>query len=202
MKRLGVIGGTFDPPHIAHLILAECARDQLKLDCVLWIPAADPPHKQGQSITSIDHRIAMVRIAVADNPTFVLSLVDVQRPGPHYTADTLSILAKQYPSADLFFLIGADSLRDLPTWHAPGRVIAQAWLGVAQRSGVSCDLADLDRAIPGLRSRVVFVDTPIVEISASYIRARLAANQSVRYLLPLGVESYIKENQLYRMFTG
>src|SRR5688572_25522064 len=106
LMRIGVLGGTFDPPHIGHLILAEQARDQLKLDRVLWVTAADPPHKQGISKTSVIDRLEMVRLAVHDNAAFMLSEVDISRPGPHFTADMLGLLAQQNPDAELYFLLG------------------------------------------------------------------------------------------------
>lgn len=196
--RLGVLGGTFDPPHMAHLIFAELAREQLALERVLWVPAADPPHKQGQQITPIKHRVAMLTLALAGNTAFELSRVDVERPGPHYTADMLALIAAQHPGASLFLLIGADSLRDLPTWHDPGRIVAQAYLAVMPRAGVLCDLDCLNVLIPGLCDRVIFIDAPLLELSGSDIRARLAAGQTVRYMLPPGVEDYIHQHRLFR----
>lgn len=196
--RLGVLGGTFDPPHYAHLLMAEQAREQLELDHVIWAPAADPPHKRGQVITPIEHRLQMVRLALADNPYFVLSLVDVERPGPHYTADTLALIAADNSGAELFFLIGSDSLRDLPTWHEPARLIQQAFLAVIRRPNVTYDLSALEAVIPGLSSRLVFVDMPTLGIAAADIRERVSAGRSIRYLLPPEVEAYIFQHKLYR----
>jgi nicotinate-nucleotide adenylyltransferase len=195
--RLGVLGGTFDPPHHGHLILAEVARDQLKLERVLWVPAADPPHKQGQTITPADHRLAMLQIALRGNPNFMLSRADVDRPGPHYTVDLMDILASEYPQAAWFFLMGGDSLRDLPTWHQPSRLIEQCVLAVMPRPGVTYDLAELETRFPGIADRVTFLNAPQVDIAASEIVQRVLAGQSIRYLVPLGVEGYIETHRLY-----
>ncbi len=196
--RLGVLGGTFDPPHFAHLIMAEYARELLGLDRVLWVVEADPPHKQGLAVLPIEHRLRMVEIALADNPAFELSLIDVDRPGPHYTVDMLSILSTQYPGSDLFFLLGADSFRELPRWHDPAGLIRQAKLVVMERPGVVYDMAMLEASIPGLAERVVLVDAPLINISSSDIRARVASGRSIRYLLPTNVETYIHTQGLYR----
>lgn len=195
--RLGVLGGTFDPPHHGHLILAEMARDQLELERVLWVPAADPPHKQGRAITPAGHRLAMLQIALDGNPSFTLSRADVDRPGPHYTVDLMDILATEYPQAAWFFLMGGDSLRDLPTWHQPSRLIEQCTLAVLPRPGVTYDLAELESSFPGITTRVTFVDAPQVYIAASDIVQRVLAGQSIRYLVPPGVEDYIAAHRLY-----
>jgi nicotinate (nicotinamide) nucleotide adenylyltransferase len=140
LTRLGILGGTFDPPHYGHLILAEMAADGLSLDCVLFVPAADPPHK-GALRASAEHRAALVERAIAGNPRFALSRVDLDRPGPHYTADMLRLLRQEFPAAELVFLIGSDSLRDLPKWSRPGELIRLARLGVMHRPGSAPDLA-------------------------------------------------------------
>jgi nicotinate-nucleotide adenylyltransferase len=198
--HIGVLGGTFDPPHYGHFVLAEWARDQLSLERVLWVPAASPPHKVGLAVTPVEHRLAMLELALAeaDNPAFEVSLVDMQRPGPHYTADMLELLAADFPGAHLFFLIGADSLCNLPTWRDPDRLIRQAKLVVMPRLGVACNLDELDAAIRGLRDRLVFLDAPVLDIAAHRIREWVACGRSVRYLLPAGVESYVREHNLYQ----
>jgi nicotinate-nucleotide adenylyltransferase len=178
--------------------MAEQAREQLALERVIWVPAADPPHKRGQVITPVKDRLEMLRLALADNPHFVLSLVDVERPGPHYTADTLALIASSNQEAELFFLIGSDSLRDLPTWHDPVRLIRQAFLAVVQRPDVTYDLTALETVIPGLSNRLVFVDMPIVGIAAADIRQRVSSGRTIRYLLPSSVEAYIFQHKLYR----
>jgi len=200
--RLGILGGTFDPPHYAHLIMGEYAREQLMLDRVLWVVAADPPHKQGQLISPVEHRLKMVEMVLADNPAFELSRVDIDRPGPHYTVDMLVLLRSQFPDSELFFLLGGDSLRDLPTWREPSRVVQQAKLVVMERSGVACNLTVLDSLIPGLSDRVIFEKVPLIDISASDIRAKVATGRTIRYLLPADVEMYIHRQGLYQTISG
>lgn len=200
--RLGVLGGTFDPPHIAHLIHAEQAREQLALERILWVPAADPPHKQGIPITPIEHRVAMLRLAIEGHPAFELSLIDVQRPGPHYSVDMLDDVAHCYPGAALFFLIGADSLRDLSTWHDPAGLIARAMLVVMPRPSVQVDIAQLETILPGLSSRLILLDAPLLEISSSTLRSHVATGRTIRYMVPQAVEAYIHEHGLYQNARG
>ena len=195
---VGVFGGTFDPPHLGHLILAEAVCDVLGLEQVLFVLAADPPHKQGMSLTAASHRLAMLERAIAGNPRFALSDVDIARPGPHYTVDTLHILKDHFPSHQLYFLLGSDALRDFPTWHNPGGIIAQAHLAIVQRPEVQIDLAALDDKVPGLAARSVLVNAPEIGISGTLLRERLHADHSIRYLVPDAVEQYIAENALYR----
>ncbi|MEP7289791.1 MAG: nicotinate-nucleotide adenylyltransferase [Chloroflexota bacterium] len=197
-QRIGILGGTFDPPHIGHLILAETAFDVLSLSCVLLVPAADPPHKHTLAITPIQHRLAMLTQAVADNPRFVLSDIDIARPGPHYTVDTLRLLQQQYPDAELYFLLGGDSLRDMPTWYDPAGIIAQAKVAVMGRPGATLDLPTLEADLPGITTRLMFVESPLIDISATLLRERLRKGHSIRYLVPEVVERYIVENALYR----
>ena len=116
-NRIGLFGGTFDPPHLGHLILASEAQSQLELTRLLWILTPEPPHKHDQLITSVEHRLAMVNLAIADNPSFELSRIELDRPGPHYTLDTIKLVAEQNPNAEIVPIIGGDSLRNLPTWH-------------------------------------------------------------------------------------
>lgn len=197
--RLGVFGGTFDPPHIGHLILAETAADSLNLTTVLFAPAGDPPHKAASSLrTSAQHRLAMVEQAIAGNPRFDVSRTDIDRPGPHYSVDMLRLLRETYPDATFFFLIGGDSLHDLPTWSRPAELIELATLGVMRRPGSEPDLNTLERHLPQICNRVQWIDAPLIEISATEIARRIAAGQSVRYRLPDGVCAYIEEHGLYR----
>jgi nicotinate-nucleotide adenylyltransferase len=200
MQSIGIFGGTFDPPHLRHLILADEARSQLQLDQVLWVLTPDPPHKTGQSITPLEHRLAMLQLAIQGvTPAFYLSKVDIDRRGPHYALDTLRLLAEQYPQAELVYLMGGDSLHDLPSWHRPAEVIANlASIGVMRRPGDSIDLTALEKVLPGLTAKVRFVDAPLLEISAREIRARAARGGPYRYYLPPPVYEYIQEHQLYR----
>lgn len=194
---IGIFGGTFDPPHMGHLILAETCADALTLARVLWVPAADPPHKQGAPISAARHRVAMVAIAIADNPRFALSRIDVDRRGPHYSADMVRLIAEQYPGEQLYFLIGGDSLHDLPTWHEPARLLAGCKLAVMRRPSDHVDLNSLYAQLPGLERALCFVDTPLLDLSATEVRQRVRAGLSIRYRVPEGVSEYITRERLY-----
>lgn len=197
--RLGIYGGTFDPPHIGHLILAETAVESLNLTQVLFVPAADPPHKPAAAIrVSAGHRVAMVERAIADNPRFALSRIDLDRPGPHYSVDMLRLMQRQHPDAELIFLIGSDSLQALPTWSRPQELLALAQLGVMHRAHFQPDLTALEEAVPGVSKRIVWIDAPLVAIAASDLGERIAAGRSVRYQIPDSVLAYIDEHGLYR----
>jgi nicotinate-nucleotide adenylyltransferase len=199
IPRLGIYGGTFDPPHLGHLILAETAADQLNLARVLFVPAADPPHKKpGDVRASTDHRLVMVERAIAGNPRFVLSRVDVARPGPHYSVDMLRLLRSEYPAAGFVFLLGADSLRDLPEWSRPQELIELAALGVMARPDVEPDLDDLERRIPGIQARIEWIPAPRIEIASHRLVEQIAAGHSVRYQVPDVVLDYIQQQGLYR----
>jgi len=199
MNPLGILGGTFDPPHLGHLILAEVAADALDLAAVLFVPAADPPHKAPSTVTaSAEDRVAMVKLAIAGNPRFRLSGVDVDRPGPHYSVDMIRLLRLEYPGAEFVFLIGEDSLRDLPTWSRPRDLIALARLGVMRRPGVEADLDALEAALPGLSARLAWLDAPRIEIASSVLEQELQAGRSVRYRIPDPVIAYIRTHHLYR----
>ena len=199
MESIGIFGGTFDPPHIAHLILAAEALAQLGLDLVLWVLTPDPPHKKDQSITPLKHRLAMLRLAIADDPHFELSRVELDRPGPHYALDTVGILTRQYPQDTLVYLMGGDSLRDLPTWHRPMDFVAACRLiGVMRRPGDTLDLSALEARLPGLSSKVRFVESPLLDIASRDIRRRIGEGLPFRYFLPPAVYNYIMSNGLYR----
>lgn len=195
---IGVLGGTFDPPHLGHLILAELARESLNLQRVLWVPAADPPHKSTEQVTHVSHRLSMVRLAIEDNTKFEVSLVDIQRPGPHYSVDMLAILAGENALVDMCFLIGGDSLNDLPTWHQPEKLLQHARLGVFRRTDSTPDTVVLEQHIPGLAEKIDFIETPLIEIASSDIRRKIQQGRSIRYQVPLAVEEYIYGNNLYR----
>ncbi len=196
-KPLGILGGTFDPPHLAHLVLAEQARAQLGLERVLFCPVGQQPLKADYSVTPVEHRLAMVQLAIAGQPHFELSLVDVNRPGPHYTGDMLALLHANYANTDFNFIVGTDSLRDFLRWRDPARIISLARLAVARRPGSQPDMAELDAALPGLRERLVWLDTPWLDISATDIRRRVRLGLPIRYLVPLPVEAYIEQHELY-----
>jgi nicotinate-nucleotide adenylyltransferase len=202
---IGVLGGTFDPIHIGHLIIAEEARVKLGLSEVLFVPAGQPWLKQERRITAAAHRVEMVRLAIADNPYFKLCMLEVERPGPSYTVDTLTMLREQLgTNVHLFFILGRDTLDELPLWKEPQKLIQLCWLVVAPRPAVSegeapgaKDLARLEKAIPGLVDKVIQLDMPVVGISSSAIRQRVGKRLSIRYLVPPEVERYVREQKLY-----
>jgi nicotinate-nucleotide adenylyltransferase len=196
--RVGILGGSFDPPHIGHLILAEEARDQLSLDKVLFAPAGQQPLKQGQKVTAVEDRVRMTKLAIADNASFELSRGDVDRPGPHYTVDLIAIIAAQLPpGAEIHFLMGFDSLRDLPKWREPERLIQIARLVALTRPGVPIDWDALETALPGVRERVLLLDMPELEIASRDLRQRVQAGRSIRYMVTDAVRVYIEEKGLY-----
>jgi nicotinate-nucleotide adenylyltransferase len=197
-ERLGLFGGTFDPPHVGHLILASEAKSQLELSRVLWTVTPDPPHKQDQPITSLEHRLAMVRLAIENDPSFELSDVELSRPGPHYTVDTIKLLAQQNPEAEIVPILGGDSLNDLPTWHQPKELLYAAhWVGVMRRPGEQTNLEALERELPGISSKIHYVDAPLLEIASREIRNRVATGKPFRYYLPETVYEYIERHHLY-----
>ncbi|WP_420643654.1 nicotinate-nucleotide adenylyltransferase [Candidatus Leptofilum sp.] len=196
-SRIGLLGGTFDPPHWGHLWLAELARVQLNLDKVLFLPVGDPVHKQGQIITAVFHRLQMISLAIQDNPCFVLDTTDCTRPAPHTTVSLLPLLQQSHPEADFWLLIGGDSLRDLPTWVEPGRLIQHCRLGVLPRPGAEIDWADLSTAVPNIKTAVDMLDGPTLSISATAIRRWVKNGNEPRYLLPTAVAEYIHEKHLY-----
>jgi nicotinate-nucleotide adenylyltransferase len=197
VKRLGLLGGTFDPPHLAHLILAEAAREQLQLDRVLFLPAGQPPHKPEQPVTPASHRLAMTALAIADNTEFVIDETDVRREPPHYTATLLPLLLERLGPAQLWLLIGGDSLRDLPTWYRPKELLRYCRLAVLPRPGATVDWTVLDAAVPETRDKVDMLDGPTISLSSTALRGRAGEGKSLRYLVPEAVRRYISDNSLY-----
>lgn len=200
---LGVFGGTFDPIHIAHLAVAEAARDAVGLERVLFIPAGEPPHKVGQPISPAEHRLAMVRAAIAGNDAFTCSRMELDRRGPSYTVDTLrdlraARLARGEPG-ELALILSAEAFVELPTWHDPRGVLGLAALIVAPREGYPDAAPDLlEHHFPDIRARAVFLDGPRLRLSASELRTRAAAGRSLRYLVPDAVAAYIGDHALYQ----
>jgi nicotinate-nucleotide adenylyltransferase len=197
--RLGLFGGTFDPIHLGHLILAEQCREACRLDKVWFVVTAFPPHKSGPR-TPVAHRLEMARIAVAGHPSFEVSEIEAKRPGPHYSVETLTELHAERPGDDLFFLIGADSLADLPHWRQPEGIARLATIVVVNRPGIDLnpvDLAALPDLGPGTKPLTV-VTIPPIGIASSDLRRRLAERRSIRYMVPRGVEAYIEAQGLYR----
>jgi nicotinate-nucleotide adenylyltransferase len=188
---------------MGHLILAAEARDQLNLDLTVWVLTPDPPHKQGSEIASLVHRLAMVELAIADDPGFFLSHVDIDRPGPHYAVDTVRLLRQQYPGDELIYLMGGDSLQDLPRWYqAEVFLAALDGVGVMRRPGDEIDLSELFDALPMLRDKLNFVTAPLLEISAKQIRHRVTDHRAFRYYLPPAVYRYVLEQGLYQAQPG
>lgn len=196
--RLGIVGGTFDPPHFGHLKMAEAALAQLALDKVLFAPVGVQPLKQEERSSTPEHRARMVELAIADQPRFALSRADLDRPGPHYTVDLLATLQQQYPKAALWFIMGEDALGDLLRWRDPGRVIQLARLAVLRRPGYEPDWLALDRALPDLRSRLDRIDHAAIDISATDIRQRVQRGLPITSLVPAPVIGYLLAENLYR----
>lgn len=197
--RVGVLGGTFDPIHIGHLILAEEARDQLDLSVVYFVAAGDPPHKRDRRLAPVADRLHMIELATAGNATFKPSRVDADRPGPHYTLDMVQIFRSQLPpGGELYFLMGFDSLTELPRWHRPAELLAACRLVALTRYNVPLDWTYLESQLPGLRERVTLLDMPELEIASNQIQARVRAGRSIRYLVADEVRDYIAAQGLYR----
>jgi nicotinate-nucleotide adenylyltransferase len=196
-QRIGVLGGTFDPVHIGHLILGEQAREELRLDKVLFVPAGQPWRKAGREIAPAEDRVAMLALALHGNDAFEISRLEVEQARPSYTAETLGELTSRRPGARLFLVMGEDALADLPNWRDPERIVRLATLAVARRfpgQGVE----PLAEAIGGPPGRVEWLKMPLLGISATGIRERMRRGQSVRYLVPDAVEEYIRTHRLYR----
>lgn len=190
--RLGVFGGSFDPVHYGHLILAENSREAARLDLVLFVPAPRPPHKLDREQTPFFRRVEMLELAIAGHPAFQVSQIEKDRPGPSFTVDTLTQLQAERPEAELFLLLGSDSLQDFPLWYQPERIAELATLVVTLRPG-----AEKPTNLP-THFRVLWVDAPRIDISSTDIRNRVRTGRTIRYLLPRAVECYIETHRLYR----
>ena len=194
------MGGTFDPVHNGHLAVARVAKARLDLDRVIFVPAGRPWLKSDRPITAAEHRLEMVRLAVSDRPDFVVSRIEVDRAGPTYTVDTIAELRRRYASGDeFFFLVGWDILEQLPRWHQAARFVRLCRLAVLPRPGYNPpDLKGLEAAIPGIAGRVVLLDMPEMNISATDIRQRAAGGLPIGQLVPAAVAKYIADNGLYQ----
>jgi nicotinate-nucleotide adenylyltransferase len=200
---LGVFGGTFDPIHLAHLAVAEEAAEALGLERVLFVPAGEPPHKPGREITPADDRLAMVELAIAGNPRFGADRIELDRPGPSYTVDTLAALRAARlatgSSADLTLVLSAEAFLDLMSWREPRRVLELARVVVAPRDGYPAAGPEfLSQHLPDLADRATFLDGPRLRLSSSELRARAASGRSLRYLVPDAVAAYIGDHGLYQ----
>jgi nicotinate-nucleotide adenylyltransferase len=200
VRRLGVLGGSFDPVHVAHLLVAETVREALGLDLVLFLPAGRQPLKRHRQATPAEHRVAMVELAIRDNPRFALSRIDVDRRGVSYTAETVHVLRRDWggDAISMWFIIGADSLASFPQWHEPEAVLACTRLAVVRRPGVQLNLASLYSQLPQLQNTLDWIDTASMDISATDIRRRVAEGLSIRYRVPESVRKYIEAQGLYR----
>ncbi len=197
--NIGVLGGTFDPIHVGHLIVVEEARARLNLAEVLFVPAGQPWLKANNYISPAEHRVQMVRLAIANAPYFKLSTTEIERAGPTYTVDTIAELQGQLGAGDkLFFILGWDNLAQLPQWHEPSRLVGMCHLIAVPRVGYQApDLEALEVAIPGLSRSTILLDAPQIEISASDIRKRVVQGLSIHHLVPQPVEIYSKQHKLY-----
>ncbi len=203
LRRVGLLGGTFDPIHFGHLVIAEEVRTVLHLAEMVFVPAGHPPHKPGRIVTEAQHRLAMLELAIASNPHFTISLVDLERPGPSYTVETLQVLRQQWGAQTaIYFVIGGDSLEDLLAWYDPAGILKQLTALVAvQRPGYeeAAGYRDtLEARLPGIRQRLIMVQAPQLDISATDLRRRVAEGRPIKYQTPEAVERYIIEYGLYR----
>jgi nicotinate-nucleotide adenylyltransferase len=198
-ERIGVLGGTFDPPHIGHLWLATVAADELGLSRVLLVPAANPPHKRARSISHAADRVLMTRLAIANDPRLDVSLVELEREGPSYTVDTLVELQRRQPDVSLVLVMAADSLRQIESWREPDRILQLASWAVGPRAGTRMpSRANLTRRFGEAAARIHLLGRPALDVSASDIRRRVAAGRAIRYLVPRAVEDVILERRLYQ----
>jgi nicotinate-nucleotide adenylyltransferase len=199
-QRIGILGGTFDPPHVGHLWLATLAADAIGLDRVLFMPAAQPPHKGGQVVTRASDRVLMTRLAIAGNDAFELTLIETERPGPSYTIDSVDELRRTYGTdADLYLVMAADSLNAIDTWREPDALLERIEWVVGPRPGEATpDRSALENRFGELASRIHLLEGPSLDVSSTDIRRRVAAGHAIRYLVPRGVEELIAERGLYR----
>lgn len=202
-RRVGVLGGTFDPIHYGHLVIAEEVLFVLQLDEIVFVPAGQPPHKPGQIITPAEDRLAMVELAIATNPHFTISKVDLERPGPSYTVDTLRLLRQQWGAeTEIYFIIGWDSLEELVTWYDPAGIVEQlTYLVAVMRPGhieVPGYRERLEERLPGIRQRLLTVRAPQLDISSSDLRLRVAEGRPIRYQTPDAVVQYIEQHELFQ----
>ena len=198
--RIGILGGTFDPPHVGHLWLATMAADAMALERVLFMPAAQPPHKGGRTVSHTTDRVLMTRLAIAGDDTFELTLIETERPGPSYTIDSVDELRRTYgPDADLYLIMAADSLDTIDTWREPDALLDRIEWVVGPRPGDPLpDRSALEERFGSKASRIHLLSGPSLDVSSTDIRRRVAAGHAIRYLVPRGVEELIRERGLYR----
>lgn len=199
--NVGVFGGSFDPVHLGHLILAEICREAAGLDRVLFLPAPRPPHKDESDLTPLETRVEMLQLAISGQPAFAVEDMEKDRPGPSFTADTLEELHRRRPEDHLFLLLGSDSLLDLPRWYDPQRILRLATLLVAARPGYPLPDLDALRADLNLPEheplRLLVAEVPLIDISATALRRRIREGRTIRYQVPRAVEAYLRDKNLY-----
>ena len=199
-RRIGILGGTFDPPHVGHLWLAALAAEAVDLDRVLFMPASQPPHKPRRGMTKATDRLLMTRLAIEGDPQFELTAIELERPGPSYTVDSIAVLEQQYgDDARLFLIMAADSLAQVDTWRDPHRLLERTEWVVGPRPGTPIpDAAALRERFGRDASRIHVLAGPSLDVSSSEIRRRVAAGETIRYLVPRRVEELIAARRLYR----
>ncbi len=199
-RRLGVLGGTFDPPHLGHLWLATLAADAMDLDRVLFMPAARPPHKAGKRVSHAADRLLMTRLAIAADPSFELCTIEMERPGPSFTVDTVAALEERHgPETQLYLIMASDSLDQIDTWREPDRLLERIEWIVGPRPGMALpDRTTLEERFASRAERIHLLSGPSLDVSSTDIRSRVAAGHAIRYLVPRGVEELIVDRGLYR----
>jgi nicotinate-nucleotide adenylyltransferase len=200
--RIGILGGTFNPPHLGHLVAAQEAYRELALDTVTLIPAGLPPHKPVEDEPGAEHRFELCRLAIAGDNRFSVSDLELRRDGPSFTVDTLDLLRSQSPSDDLFLILGADIAAGLPKWHEPERVLELATVAIAKRRGTAKEAVEQALAQLDGGERARFFQMPRIGISSTMVRRRVRAGQPIRYFVPDGVMHYIETHGLYRSAGG
>ena len=197
--RIGILGGTFDPPHVGHLWLATLVADALDLDRILFMPAAQPPHKPRERLTRATDRLLMTRLAITGEPRFGLTMIEMERPGPSYTVDSVEQLQATYHDAQLFLLMAADSLEEIESWREPDRLLSMIEWAVGPRPGTQMPRAEgLAERFGSAAGRIHLLDGPSLDVSSSQIRERVASGHAIRYLVPRTVEELIASRRLYR----
>ncbi|HWT26804.1 MAG TPA: nicotinate-nucleotide adenylyltransferase [Mobilitalea sp.] len=204
MKKVGIMGGTFNPIHFGHLFLAEDAYEQIGLDEILFMPSKNPPHKQKAELVADEHRVNMVKLAIKDNPHFTFSDMELMREGITYTADTMTILKKENPENEYYFIEGADSLFMMQDWMNPQTIFNLCTIVSSNRDNVEEEklTRQLEFLKKNFNARIMLLDMPTIQIASANIRNRIASGKSVRYYVPDEVLEYIKENRLYDNMTG
>ena len=197
--RLGIMGGTFAPIHWGHLVTAEAARHQFKLDQVLFVPAGQPPHKAGRNVSAAEHRYLMTFLAIANNPNFRISRTEIDREGQSYTFDTVSLLRKEFDLTELFFITGADAMREILTWYKAKELLRMCHFVAASRPGFTLEdyMEQADLQEFRQQGNIHLIEVPAMAISSTDLRRRVRCGEPISYLVPETVENYIYKNQLY-----